>query len=127
MRLLVGPDTSRREDLADRFPVRRVRPFLCLAGRFYLQFKLSPSYIRDSNQGLKVSPAKKVLNVRKLQDTPLIPAHNGTQGRFLLYDVYPFKTPLMFHGTHYDTLLYPQINTQVADFSKLEPLCQGGL
>jgi hypothetical protein len=38
-----GPDIKRRESLADRFPMRKVRPFLCLAGRLYLpgipQFK----------------------------------------------------------------------------------------
>ncbi|SAM02115.1 hypothetical protein [Absidia glauca] len=41
---LVGPDTKRRGGLTDRFPMRKVRPFLYLAGRFYLHFELSPSY-----------------------------------------------------------------------------------
>jgi hypothetical protein len=40
MCLFVGLDTRRRECLADRFPMKRVRPFLCLAGRFYFHFEL---------------------------------------------------------------------------------------
>jgi hypothetical protein len=67
MRLLAGPDTRRREGLADRFPMRRVRPFLCLGEGFY--FKLSPSYARDSSQGFRESPAIEALIVRKFQDT----------------------------------------------------------
>jgi hypothetical protein len=43
MRLLVGLDTSIREGLADRF----LGPFLRLAERFYLYFKLSAVYARD--------------------------------------------------------------------------------
>jgi hypothetical protein len=69
MCLFVGPDTRRREDLADRFPMRKVRPFLCLAGRFYLQFELGPSYDPDSSQGLRESPAISVLIACKIQHT----------------------------------------------------------
>jgi hypothetical protein len=57
----------RREGLADRFPMRRVRPFLCLAGRFYLHSELSPSYAQDSSQGFRESPAISVLIARKIQ------------------------------------------------------------
>jgi hypothetical protein len=67
----VGPDTRRREGLADRFPMRKVRPFLCLAGRFYLHFELSPSYAGDSSQGLRESPAISVLIVCKIQHTQI--------------------------------------------------------
>jgi hypothetical protein len=69
MRLLVGSDTRRREGLADRFLMKRVRSFLCLARRFYLYFKLRPSYARDSSHGLKEFLAIKALVVRKIQDT----------------------------------------------------------
>jgi hypothetical protein len=55
MRLLVVPDIRRKEGLADRFPMRNVRAFLCLAGQFYFYFKLSPSY---------------AIFVRKTQDFP---------------------------------------------------------
>jgi hypothetical protein len=51
------------------FPMRKVRPFLCLAGRFYLYFELSPSYARVSSQGL--SPAISVLIVCKIQHTQI--------------------------------------------------------
>jgi hypothetical protein len=57
MRLLVGFDTRRREGLADRFLMRREWPFLCLAKRFYLYFKLRPSYARDSSQGFREPPS----------------------------------------------------------------------
>jgi hypothetical protein len=36
MRLLIGPDTSRISCLADRFPMRRVRPFLPAGAVFSL-------------------------------------------------------------------------------------------
>jgi hypothetical protein len=49
---LICVDTSWREDLADRFPTRRVSPFQCMVGWFYLSFKLSPSYFRNSSQCL---------------------------------------------------------------------------
>jgi hypothetical protein len=71
MCLFVGPDTRRREGLAGRFPMRRVRPFLCLAGWFYLHIELSRSYARDSNQGLRESPAISVLIVHKIQHTQI--------------------------------------------------------
>jgi hypothetical protein len=69
MCIFVGPYTRRRGDLTDRFPMRKVRPFLCLVGRFYLHFELSPSYARDSSQGLRESPAILVLTVRKIHHT----------------------------------------------------------
>jgi hypothetical protein len=71
MCVFVGPDTRRREDLADRFPMRRVRPFLCLAERFYLHFDLSPSYARDPSQGLRESPTISVLIVCKIRHTKI--------------------------------------------------------
>jgi hypothetical protein len=71
MCVFVGPDTRRREGLADRFPMRKVRPFLCLAGRFYLHFESSPSYARDSSQGLRESPAISALIVRNIQHTQI--------------------------------------------------------
>jgi hypothetical protein len=51
--------------------MRRVRPFLCLAGQFYLHFELSPSYARDSSQALRESPAISVLTARKIQHTQI--------------------------------------------------------
>jgi hypothetical protein len=36
---------------------------------FYLHFKLSPIYDRDWSEGLRESPAMKVLIVSKIQDT----------------------------------------------------------
>jgi hypothetical protein len=48
MRRLVGPAISRREGLADRFPMRRTKPFLCQAGRFYLYFQTGLNYFRHS-------------------------------------------------------------------------------
>jgi hypothetical protein len=56
---------------ADRFPMRRIRPLLCLVGRFYLHFESSPSYARDLSQGLWESPAISVLTVRKIQHTQI--------------------------------------------------------
>jgi hypothetical protein len=56
MCFFVGPDTRWREGLVDRFPMRRVRPFLCLAAQFYLHFELSPSYARDSKSGTQRVP-----------------------------------------------------------------------
>jgi hypothetical protein len=58
MHLIVGPDTSRREDLADRFGMRRVKPFLCLAGFFFL-FQIETQLCPESSQGPNV-PAKVV-------------------------------------------------------------------
>jgi hypothetical protein len=51
--------------------MRKVKPFLCLAARFYLHFELSPSYARDSSQGLREFPAISVLIVRKIQHTQI--------------------------------------------------------
>jgi hypothetical protein len=52
MCLFVVLDTRRTEGFADRFLKRRVRPFLCLAGRFYLYFKLTAgieNFLKKSN------------------------------------------------------------------------------
>jgi hypothetical protein len=40
-------------------------------GAVYLHFELSPSYARDSSQGLRESPAILVLIVRKIQHTQI--------------------------------------------------------
>jgi hypothetical protein len=71
MCVFVGSDTMKREGLADRFPMRKIRPLRCLAGRFYLHFELSRSYARDSSQELRESPAISVLIVCKIQHTQI--------------------------------------------------------
>jgi hypothetical protein len=71
MCLFVGSDTRRREGIADRFPMRRVRPFLCLAGRFYIHFELSPGHSWDSSQGLREPLSISVLIARKMQHTQI--------------------------------------------------------
>jgi hypothetical protein len=96
---------KRRQGLADRVPVRRVRSFLC--GFVFISNWVSAMPGRQI-RGSKKAPVKKVLNVRKFQDTPLIPAHNGTQGSSYVMSI-PSTTPWDIFDVLWDTLWYTAI------------------